>query len=268
MRSLVGKYRWIIGVAVLAAVGGGGWLAWRWVHTSPRFSVGELSVQGNARVTADEITRLARVPRGQNVFAQSMRAIEARVARHPWIASARAQRRLPRTIEISVEERRAAAVVDLGGLYLVDAAGRPFKRAAVDAGEADGLLVITGLDRRLWRDGSDAGAALVRRGLDLVRRWGDARAAIGEVHFARAGATMFTAEGAVAIRLGLSTDDDLAARFARFDATWSSLSPDERAAARAVNLDSATRPDRVTVRLGQAPKETKGSQWPRASETN
>jgi cell division protein FtsQ len=256
-RGIRGAAPTLLAILAIALVASGFYAGYRWLRTSDRFAVKTIVVDGNQRATDDELIRLAAIADGANIFALSMSDVAERVRRSPWVDTAHAERRLPDGIAITVSERVPAAVVRAPALYLVDAQGRAFKRAAVEKGEADGLLVVSGLDRRLWAGGSEAGPALVRRALAAVARWNETppetpRPAIGEVHFARTGMTLFTLERAVALKLGLTADDALAARFARFDAVWSALSDGERAAARAIHLDSETRPDRVTVRLANA----------------
>jgi cell division septal protein FtsQ len=166
------------------------------------------------------------------------------------VARARVERRLPNRITVEVEERRAAAAVLLDALYLADRSGRVFKRADVPAGETDGLVVVTGLERRLWQGGSDAGRALVARALDVVDAWRAARERppIGEVHVDADGLTLYTVEGGIALRVGDALGEGLEQRFSRFDAAWGAMTQGERKRARTFHLDS-TRPDRVTVRL-------------------
>ena len=48
----------------------------------------------------------------------------------------------------------------------------------------------------------------------------------------------------------------LAERFARFDMTWAALTPEDRAMVLGVFLDSDSRQDRVTVRLGREKRGT------------
>lgn len=234
----------------------------RFLMTSPRFALREITVDGNHLVSRDEILRLAGVRRGGgSVFAVSMRGVEQRLLASPWIAEAEARRRLPDGVAIRVVERRPAAllIVDGAGLYLADASGRPFKRAAIHRGEGEGLVVISGLDRRLYSpDGGEAAAALVRHALDVAALWsaGTGRPALGEINLTRAGVTLLTLKGAVAIALGRTDGEPaLAAALRRFDAIWGALPPAERAAARAIHLDSRTRPDRVTVSLAAPPPQ-------------
>ena len=78
---------------------------------------------------AEDIEELPGVARAiscwRSIPTRSRRALAA----HPWIASARVRRELPSALAIEVTERRAVASALLGALYLLDAGGRPFKRA-------------------------------------------------------------------------------------------------------------------------------------------
>jgi hypothetical protein len=202
-------------------------------------------------VTRDEALRRAALVPGQNLFTLSTRAAEDRLRRHPWIADARVERRLPDGIAIAVTERRAAALVAAEGkLYLVDDAGQPFKRAEVDRGEGEGLLVVSGLGSGLFRADPAAAGALVRFALQIAADWRTApeRPAVGEVHVARDGVTLYTLEHATAIAVGRGGRP----AFDRFDDVWNALSPDERAAARTIYLNQRTRTGRVVVTLGTA----------------
>ena len=152
---------------------------------------------------------------------------------------------LPHTIVVDVREHVPAAIADIGGLYLVEADGRPFKR--LDADDGAGLPVITGLDRDAFRADPDAAAKTIVDALATLDTWrarGE-RPAIGEVHVDPHGAiTLHTYDAAVAIQLG-TPSPDLEARMQTFDAAWADLPDAERARARAVHVDS--QPDHVTI---------------------
>jgi cell division septal protein FtsQ len=162
---------------------------------------------------------------------------------------------MPDALRIAVHERAPAGLLVVeDATYLVDETGKPFKRAELERGEAEGLVVVTGMDRATFTRSAEAGAAAVREALTAARRWHEnkERPPVGEVHLARAGLTLYTLEGAVAVRLGRARGEDLAARLRRFDAIWASLSEEERAVCKTIYLDSATRADRVTVQLADA----------------
>ncbi len=244
-------------LAVIATVVGGLALGHRFLTTSRRFAIADIDVRGSTVLTADELRALLPIRRGDNVFRAATGDAEDTLRALPWVASARVRRELPHTIVVEIEERRAAALVAADELYLVDAAGRPFKRAALDRGEGKGLPVVSGVPRELYGRAPDEAAARVRRGLDVLAAWqaparADApgatpRPAAGEVAVDGRGATIFTYDDAVAVRLGAAEGDELVARLARFDAAWSALGPDERARARAIHVDNDTRTDLVTV---------------------
>lgn len=237
---------------IATGVGGAGYAGYRFLTTSPRFAIERIAVTGAATLTPDQVRARIPVGVGDNVFLASPSTIEAALEREPWIADATARRRLPRTIEIEIVERRAAALVELGGLYLADDDGQVFKRAALDGGEGSGLPVVTGINRDdLARDPAGT-AERIRRALATLAAWREdgGRPGVGEIRVdVRHGVTLYTFDDAVAVRLGEADGDLLTARLARFDAAWAALSPDERRRARAIHLDHDVRPDHVTVAL-------------------
>lgn len=235
----------VAAVAALVALGGAAWAGRRWVTTSSRFAIADVVVRGTHQVGADELRAALPVRAGDNVFADL--AGIARAARdNPWIAAAEVHRILPNTITVDVREYAAAAVVELGELYLVDASGRPFKRASVASGEADGLPIITGVGRASYLASRTAAAATVRAAIAAFDRWRAAhRPAIREIHIDPHGViALHTQTPAIAIQLG-PLGGDLDARMRTFDAAWIALSDAERARARAIHLGA--RPDHVTV---------------------
>ena len=231
--------------AAVAAVAGSVWGGYRWLMRSPRFAITALTVEGTHHIDGDQLRRALPVHLGDNVFVDL--AELARVVRtDPWVASAEVHRILPHTIAIEVHEHVAAAVVELGDLYLADASGHPFKRAAVETGEADGLPLITGVGRAAYTADPEAAARTVCDAIAAAETWRTAdRPAIGEVHVDPHGAvTLHTAAPVIAIQLG-ALGAGLGARMHTFDAAWAGLSDAERAHARAIHLDA--RPDHVTV---------------------
>ena len=235
------------GIAIVAAIGGGVWAGYRFVTHSPRFAITHIEVRGNHHLATEQV--LADLPAhvGDNVFATSLDGVVRELRAEPWIAKAEAHRILPHTIVIDVVEHEPVAMAELGSLYLVDAGGHPFKRAAIEADEGANLPIVTGLDRAGYLADPDGTAAEIRGALAALATWraaGD-RPAIGEVHLDAHGAlTLHTYDEATAIQLG-ATDRDVTSRMQTFDAVWAQLTDSERARALAIHLDS--RPDHVTV---------------------
>ena len=189
----------------------------------------------------------------------------ARLATHPWILSARVRRELPSTLAIEVTERHAVASALLGALYLLDEAGRPFKRATF--AEADGLPVITGVTRDQYAAVRGTSEAVFRQALALSAAYSDGhpeRPKLSEVHVdTRAGFSLVLYDGSGEIRLGRG---DFEAKLARLDRIFAALGPRSPAALQTVYLDGPLS-DRVAVRMaGAAPEEPPPARTTVASE--
>jgi cell division protein FtsQ len=146
---------------------------------------------------------LAAVAPGDKLLGVDTDAVAARIATHPWVASVRASRRLPSSLVIEVTERHAVAVAALSGLYLIDESGRPFKRATMD--EADGLPVLTGIDRGRYAQMRDVSEAAFREALVVLRQYRErpSRPPVGEISIDPGfGFSLLLLEGGAEIRLG------------------------------------------------------------------
>lgn len=240
-------------VAVRAAV--------RHVVASPRFALREVRVgPGTAHVTAAEIAELTGVELGARLLTLDTDGIAARLARHPWIASARVRRELPSTLVIDVSERTAAAVAVLEGLYLLDEKGHPFKRATLE--EADGHVVLTGISRMEYLALPRATEAAFREALAVVSEYqhpdtlatakhaSGGRPALSEVHVdPSSGFSLFLYDGGAEIRLGRGNITD---KLARLDEILTEFGPRGLGALKVVHLDGPAS-DRVPIRLATLP---------------
>jgi cell division protein FtsQ len=113
------------------------------ITQSRYFGAETITVSGNRQLGRTEILARAGVSPGTNILAVNLSAVRKRLVSHPWIAEAYVRREIPRTIDIRIEEHRAAAVLELDRKYLINARGIIFK--AVAEGEGTGLPVIRGL---------------------------------------------------------------------------------------------------------------------------
>jgi cell division protein FtsQ len=233
-------------LAFVAGAGLAGRQLVRHVIASPRFAVKDIRVGATEHISADEVRTLAGVHIGDRLLAVDADAVAATLATHPWIASARVRRELPSVLAIDVVERHAAASALIGALYLLDDAGRPFKRATLE--EADGLPVITGVTREQYAALRPASEAVFRETLALIAAYGDDRPALSEVNIdPRTGFSLVLFDGGGEIRLGRG---DYAAKLSRLDRILAAAGSRGPAALGTVFLDGPN-PDRVTVRLAQ-----------------
>jgi cell division protein FtsQ len=157
------------GAALLGGLGVGGVYGWRAVARADALRIRELRFTGLAHASADELSALSPVKVGDHLFFADLGAVKPSLSRHPWVRSAEAHRSWPPAVVISVHERTAAALVDLGGLYLVDDDGNVFKRAV--AGDGLDLPVITGVGRGEYVQRRAAVEPLLRSALALARAW-------------------------------------------------------------------------------------------------
>jgi cell division protein FtsQ len=238
----------------LAAIGGivaAGGFGYRWLTGSPRFAVAAIEVHGAPGRAQEEIERLVAPALGENLFRLSLGSIERRLRAESWLADATVRRSLPNRLVVDVAPRRPVAVVELGGLYLVDRDGRAFRRADVARGDADRLPIVTGIERDAYRRAPLEAAARVREALAAAAVFAESkgRPSIGEIHCdGRGGVTLFLRRPVVALHVGRAPDAGaLRRRYAAFDSAWAALAPDERAAAATFHLDRDGSPARVTV---------------------
>jgi cell division protein FtsQ len=234
--KLLGKIALVL--AVLGGAGWGGRWAIRAIVNSPRFQVSGIEITAAQHVRREELLALAGVATGDRLLAIDTDAVAARLAQHPWIAAAKVSRRLPSVLHIELVERRAAAVASLGGLYLVDENGRPFKLGRME--EADGLPVLTGVDREQYAKLPEASAAAFREALSLIDAYRSrpGRPALSEVNIdPRTGFSLVLLEGGAEIRLGRGETSKKLARFDQILEAVGNLGG--LPAVRVVNLDLA-----------------------------
>jgi cell division protein FtsQ len=221
------------------------------VVASPRFAVRDIQVTLASHVSRDEVLELAEVDEGDRLLSIDTEPMAERVARHPWVKSARVRRQLPSTLIIDLTERRASATAAMGGLYLVDETGHPFKKATME--EADGLPVLTGIDRAWYAEKKEAAEAAFREALGLLADYGarPGRPALSELNIdPRFGFCLFLLDGGAELRLGRG---DFSKKLARLDQIFEAVKVNPgMGALRVVHLDHLDGDgNRVTVGLAQ-----------------
>ncbi len=244
-------------VAVLAGIAGAiavGRLTRDYVRTSPAFAIATIELEGRARLEESEVLRAAGVSVGTNVFELAPEDVRARLERHPWIASAEVERRLPGTFRLRIVERTPSLVLALGpSLYLVDESGSVFKEVA--PGDPVDLPIVSGIERdrflreRAWR------TALLSEIDVLLDDWRAAglwrREPIAEIHVeADDGLVLHVGEDAMEVRLGRAP---FLPKLRKLRRVLDRLQA-ESSRALYVHLDNVRRPDRVVVRLREEPE--------------
>ncbi len=221
---------------------------WSSVKTHPYFLLGSVEVDGNLRISDEEIIELAGVRAGQSLWDVSTRNVALRVAAHPWVQKARVRIEAAGKTVIEIDERKPMAIVRFDELHYVDRRGHvlgPLSRE-----DSRNFPMITGLEQGTQR--AFAPVALPRTAQLL--RWCERRRTINdlsEVHVDReAGITLFPADVNVAVELGWGRWTEKLNRSARVFAAW------QERLDRLAAIDVSLR-EMVIVRLRQEEKTEK-----------
>ncbi|MDD9936149.1 MAG: FtsQ-type POTRA domain-containing protein [Myxococcales bacterium] len=244
--------RWTGRAVLLCVLGAGavaaGRLLEQHVRTAEAFATTEITVDGHSRLTREHVLAVAGLTLGDNVFEQSPEEARAALLEDPWVAEASVARRLPGSYEITLRERRPAAVLALEQPYLVADDGSVFK--PLEPGEPADLPVITGVDPERFRLDRELRTSLLVSAVALLHDYRDVglwrREPIAEIHVEESGGfALYVGEDAALVRLGKRP---FRKKLRRFRGILDELRRD-RSRPAYVYLDNVRRPDRVTVRL-------------------
>ncbi len=137
------------------------WLLW-----SPQLALAEVEVSGGPRVSADWVSRTLEPELGKSLLLLPLARAEERLVAHPCLRTVALRKRLPRTLVVKVEERRAVALVRQGReLAFLDREGQPIAPFDARLGSSD-LPMVTR---------ADPGVTNLRYALDMVEEIGRTR---------------------------------------------------------------------------------------------
>lgn len=205
----------LLGAAVIATLGAHRWKQDLRVHS--------IEIYGNRVVSAEEILTLAAVRPDTGLYDVDLRAVQLRVAEHPYIARVAVSRNVPDGMTIEVTEREPLAILPAGRLLAMDAEGRVLPPARAEA--LFDLPVLTGIASRDLVPGRvfrDSGVRQALRLLRMAESSGDELyRRISEVHLQPDGAlVVYTAESSVPILFG---SGDLARKLVTFEGFWRAI---------------------------------------------
>jgi cell division protein FtsQ len=249
-KSVLGAaLRTVAAAAVSAAVSLGAWEGWQWLSASKAFAVREIRFTGLQHAREPDLLQRSGLKLGDNLFRADLSRAAAAIQAHPWVSSARLERRLPGEVLASVVEHRPAALVQLGALYVLDDEGRVFKRAAPE--DALDLPILTGLSRQAWAERKQEAQLRLFGALHLLDTWrasGFAISAVSEVRLDEDGGfTLFAHDGTAVqeVRLGSS---EISLKLQRLAQVRAALARRGERAAR-IDLDNPARPNQAAATL-------------------
>jgi len=241
--------RTLAAAAVSAALSLGAWEGYCWATAAHAFALRELRFGGLVHAREAELIQRSGLALGENLFRLDLTRAARAMEGHPWVASATLERRLPGTIVASIVEHRPAALVQLGGLYVLDEEGRVFKRAVPDDGLD--LPIMTGVSREAWAERAPEQQLRLFGALHLIDTWqasGFSIASLSEVRLDEGGGfTVFAHDGTAVqeVRLGSS---DVSLKLQRLAQIRAALARRGERASR-IDLDNPARPDQAAATL-------------------
>jgi len=211
---------------------------------SSYFSVREIKVRGGEKVGGSEIVAMAGLSAGMNIWKVDPKAIEGKVAGHPWVKRVLVRREFPSRVVIEVEERIAKGILVLGKLYVVDSQGFVFKE--LGEGEKLDFPLLTGLQQADLQFEAQSTRQKIQEALKLSDLMGRSALGLSEVHFsASGGLVLYPMSTRVPVYMGWGDWQGKLERLERVLAVWRGRED------RLVALDLSFR-DQVVARLKKA----------------
>ncbi len=146
-------------VLLLGSGAGGGWWAWHegWLERAQAevdaglrsvagaltpFKLADVTVEGREYVEPGAVLAALHVRTGDSLLGIDLNAARKRLEAIDWVSSATVERRLPDTLYVTLEERRAVAIWQNGGEYtLIDTNGRTVRANRMPPGYEQLLLL-------------------------------------------------------------------------------------------------------------------------------
>lgn len=168
------------------------------------FKLRKVQVEGCFRQTPTQILYMAGIQPRVNLLSLDLKHICQSIENSPWVERAKIKRILPNQLDISILERKVAALINLKQLYLVDKKGSVFKRAEKE----DGLMfpILTGVTWNNLMNHQQIYTPLIKQALTLMDCFEEAGiplANISEIHLdITYGLTVFTTHYPAQIEMG------------------------------------------------------------------
>jgi len=187
---------------------------------APFLRLEEVRIEGNRRVSRDEILAITGLEGGPNILALDIKGMNRRLGEHPWIERCTIRRELPGTIRIAVREREPIALIHLGRLYYIDANGVVFDEAR--GRDKAAYPILTGVRREDLEKGEAKTRRLVQAAIHLLEISRRSPVlpyrSISQIHLDRAvGLLVYTMERGIEVRMGFG---DFERKLSRLSRVW------------------------------------------------
>jgi cell division septal protein FtsQ len=189
---------------------------WRALGSTTFFRLKNIEVTSAKRLTQEDILALSGVEPGQNLARMNLRRMGEQLVQNPWVETVRIHRYFPDRLSISISEREPLAIVNMGFIYYLDRKGTVFK--VLNQGDRLDYPVVTGFSEEDMNNNPAATREALKTTcelLEILREKGAfILADVSEIHYDKGyGFTLFTASGALPVKVG---SGDFAAKLERF----------------------------------------------------
>lgn len=85
---------------------------------TPLFDIAQLQVQGNEKLTQDEIVSLSGITIGQNTYRINKQKVQENIKQNPYVENVTLKRKLPNKMEITIKERKVTFMLPYVNSYV------------------------------------------------------------------------------------------------------------------------------------------------------
>ncbi len=85
---------------------------------SPFFNIKNIKIQGNQKLTTEELTSLSQVQLNENMFKMVKSKVKKNIKQNAYVENVKIKRELPDTITIQVEERTPTYIISFANAYV------------------------------------------------------------------------------------------------------------------------------------------------------
>jgi cell division protein FtsQ len=193
--------------------------------SSDLFHVDRVLVKGCHKLEKQQVIALSDIHLGVNTFDLDLELIGQQVEANPWVRNAGVKRIFPSRIEISLNERKPVAIINLGLLYYVDERGDVFK--VLDGSDDLNYPIITGFSYAQVEGDDPAFTNELQQVVKLIANLKQRQVMnlqqISEIHRDDSGSlALFTLDNAVKITLGRN---DFMKKLNRLEKIYAKLRP-------------------------------------------
>jgi len=219
-------------------------VAYRVLNATTFCRLKTIDVASSKHLSREDIMTITGIEPGKDLLRLNLKRMGEQLSSNPWVETVRIRRFFPDSIVVSVIEREPLAVVNMGFIYYMDNKGNIFK--VLNQGDRLDYPVITGFSEDDMNSDPAGTREALKSSWELLKILSEKGAFIladvSEIHYDKdLGFTIFTASGALPVKIGY---DNFAAKLDRFARIYRELMA-QRPALYFIDIDYS---DRIVIK--------------------